>query len=198
MEVFYMDKGTHSTRKIVVVGMLTALTVVLGISGLGIIEIPGLFRATIMHIPVIIAAILEGPIVGAATGLLFGVWSMVDKIIRPTPTGFVFLNPLVSVLPRVLIGVAAHYVYAGLSKRLPSGVSSITAAAAGSAVNTIGVLGMIYIIFAQRFVETIGRGGEAAALVIFGTAVTNGVPELIASAIISPVIVAAVKRFRGF
>ena len=34
----------------------------------------------------------------------------------PTPVSFAFLNPLVSVIPRVLIGITSYFVYKGLSK----------------------------------------------------------------------------------
>lgn len=71
-----------------------------------------------MHIPVIIAAILEGPVVGGFVGLIFGLSSMYTAatIFAGLPTAFVFLNPLVSVFPRILIGIAAHYAYAGMNK----------------------------------------------------------------------------------
>ena len=36
---------------------------------------------------------------------------MFQAATNPTPVSFVFLNPLVSILPRVLIGIVAHYVY---------------------------------------------------------------------------------------
>lgn len=87
---------------------------VLGITPLGFIPI-GPTRATIMHIPVIIGSIVEGPIVGALVGLIFGLFSIYQAITAPTPVSFVFLNPLVSVLPRVLIGITSYYTYKALS-----------------------------------------------------------------------------------
>ena len=88
------------TRKMVIAGMLGAVTIVLGATGLGFIPIPNLAgRATIMHIPVILAAILEGPVVGAFTGFIFGLYSFL------TPTGAIPADPIVRILPRILIGV---------------------------------------------------------------------------------------------
>ena len=61
-----------STRKMAVAGMLGAVAIVLSVTGLGMIPVPSLAgRATIMHVPVILAAILEGPAVGAFTGFIF-------------------------------------------------------------------------------------------------------------------------------
>lgn len=108
----------EKTRKLVIAAMLGAITIVLGLTPLGFIPL-GVMNATTMHIPVIIAAILEGPIVGAAVGLIFGVSSMVKAFTMPLPTSFVFWNPLIAVLPRVLIGVVSYYLYAAFSSRSP-------------------------------------------------------------------------------
>lgn len=101
-------------RKMVIVGVLGGVSAVLGMTPLGFIPV-GPTRATIMHIPVIIGAILEGPIVGALVGLIFGLFSIFQALTNPTPVSFVFLNPLVSVVPRVLIGIISHYVFEALS-----------------------------------------------------------------------------------
>ncbi|MGO3018764.1 MAG: ECF transporter S component, partial [Anaerococcus sp.] len=70
----------EKTRKLVVTAMLGAITIVLGLTPLGFIPL-GFINITTMHIPVIIGAILEGPIVGAIVGLLFGLFSIVNAII---------------------------------------------------------------------------------------------------------------------
>lgn len=102
-------------RKLAIIGGLGGISAVLGMTPLGFIPV-GPTRATIMHIPVIIGAIMEGPVVGAFVGLIFGIFSIFQAITNPTPVSFVFLNPLVSVLPRVLIGVLSFYVYDFLRK----------------------------------------------------------------------------------
>lgn len=58
------------TRKLTTFAMLAAISIILGFTPLGIIPIPPV-GATIMHIPVIITAILEGPVLGALMGLVF-------------------------------------------------------------------------------------------------------------------------------
>ena len=92
------------------VGMLSAISIFLGLTGLGFIPIPPV-RATIMHIPVIIGAIVEGPIVGTLVGLVFGLFSMYQNITAPGPTSFIFWNPIIALVPRILIGLVAYYVY---------------------------------------------------------------------------------------
>lgn len=110
-----MNRKRLNVRKLVIIGILGAVSATLGMTPLGFIPV-GPTRATIMHIPVIIGAILEGPVVGALVGLIFGLFSIFQAITTPTPISFVFLNPLVSVLPRVLIGIISYYIYKSLNK----------------------------------------------------------------------------------
>lgn len=106
-----MNKKSISSRKLVTAAMLGAITIVLSLTPLGLIPL-GFINATTMHIPVIIGAIAEGPVVGALVGLIFGVSSLLNALLRnPSPVSFVFYNPLISVLPRVLIGITSYYAY---------------------------------------------------------------------------------------
>jgi Predicted membrane protein len=71
-------KKSFTVRHMAVTGMLGAISVVLGMTPLGFIPV-GPTNATIMHIPVIIGAIVEGPIVGMLVGLIFGIFSTYKK-----------------------------------------------------------------------------------------------------------------------
>ena len=113
-----MNKITarNKNRKLVIASMLGAITIVLGMTPLGLIPL-GFINATTMHIPVIIAAIAEGPIVGALVGLIFGISSLLNAILKnASPVAFVFYNPLISIVPRVLIGITSYYSYASMKK----------------------------------------------------------------------------------
>ncbi len=103
-------KTMEKTRKLTMVGILSAISIFLGLTPLGFIPLGGL-NITIMHIPVIVGSLMEGPLVGMSIGLIFGIFSMVNAVLRPSPLSFVFLNPLISVLPRVLIGITSYYSY---------------------------------------------------------------------------------------
>lgn len=245
-------KKSVNVRKLAIVGVLGAISVVLGMTPLGFIPV-GPTRATIMHIPVIIGAIVEGPIVGALVGLIFGLFSIYQSVTAPTPVSFVFLNPLVSVLPRVLIGLTAYYSYKGLSTLgrkktiwllniiwivivayLIKGISEVittnqgilalimnigllivtfgmfyltnwkmkekpldiaASAIIGTLTNTLGVLTMIYILYAERFVEAIGQNKDMARRVIMGIGVANGIPEaIIAVIVVTGVVGALIKK----
>ncbi len=186
-------KRKFGTRQIAVIGMLSAISIVLGASGFGFIPLP-MAKATVMQIPVIIGAILEGPIVGAAIGLIFGIFSIIQNITNPTSVlWFAFINPLVSVLPRMLIGITTYYSYRAPFVRNEIAKTGI-GAAVGSLTNTVGVLGMIYIIYAAEYAEKMGIERSAAAGAIFGIAVTNGIIEAIVAVVITVPIVMAVKK----
>ncbi len=107
--------NTLNARNIAIIGLLGAVTAVLGMTPLGFIPI-GPTRATILHIPVIIGAILYGPMVGGFVGLIFGGFSFFNAITNPTPVSFVFLNPIVSIFPRIMIGMGSYYAYEGVKK----------------------------------------------------------------------------------
>lgn len=108
-------KSSFNIRKMAIVGVLGAISAVLGMTPIGFIPV-GPTNATIMHIPVIIGAIVEGPIVGMLVGLIFGIFSLIRAITTPTVISPVFYNPLVSILPRVLIGLVSYYTFVAVRK----------------------------------------------------------------------------------
>jgi len=188
--------GRFGVRQIAIIGMLSAISIMLGLSGFGFIPLPTA-KATIMQIPVIIGAVLEGPVVGAMIGLIFGLFSIIQSLTAPTILSFAFINPLVSVLPRVLIGITAYYAYKWTwSKR--EGVRIGVSAVVGALTNTFGVLTMIYILYAAQFAAARGIDLDAAIQVIYGIALLNGIPEaIIAAAISIPVVGAIKKRYKN-
>ncbi len=125
-----------SVRQIVIAGILGGVAIFLGATRLGFIPVPNLAgNATILHVPVILGGALEGPVVGTIVGLIFGVFSFVQAEVP------FFRNPLVSILPRLLIGVVAWAVFVGL-KNVSIDLASAVAGVLGSLTNTVGVLGM--------------------------------------------------------
>jgi uncharacterized membrane protein len=189
-------KKSFTVRHMAVTGMLGAISVVLGMTPLGFIPV-GPTNATIMHIPVIIGAIVEGPIVGMLVGLIFGIFSLIRSITAPTPISFVFWNPLVSILPRILIGLASYYIYKFFSKTTKNEAVSIgITGALGTLVNTLGVLGMVYALYAEKFVSALGLSGQNAFKVISGIGITNGLPEMFVAMLIVTAAVKAIKKVR--
>jgi uncharacterized membrane protein len=171
------------TRKLVITGVMGAITILLGVTHWGFIPWFGGISLTIMHVPVIIAAILEGPVVGLGVGLIFGIFSMIQAAVAPSsPADVWFTNPVLAVLPRLFIGPVAFYVWK-LLERIPV-VGLIVAGVAGSLTNTILVLGVI------------GLMGLLPWAVLGGIVITNGLLEAGVSAFIVLVVVAAWRRIK--
>ncbi|MFA9397246.1 MAG: ECF transporter S component [Clostridiaceae bacterium] len=185
--------ANHLTvRKITTIGMLSSISIILGLTPLGLIPIPPI-NATTMHIPVIIGAILEGPLVGIMVGLIFGIFSMIRAITAPNLLSFIFINPLVAVLPRVLIGLTTYYTYK-LLKIKSEKLRIICAAIIGSLTNTIGVLGLIYLLYLEKYAKVYGISQSAARKGILTVALINGLPEAIICSAFTLVIVLAIRR----
>lgn len=183
-----------------VIAVLSAISVMMSmIPFIGYIPL-GPIKATIMHVPVIIGGIIEGPVVGATIGLIFGLTSLWNAITQPVTLSPLFYNPLVSVLPRILIGIIAYYVYQGVykvSKKVYA--SGFVAGLIGSLANTVGVLGMIYVLYADKYLSLMKVQGSnisvGAGKLLFGVAFTSGIPEaLVAALIVSAVSVALIRK----
>lgn len=159
------------TRKIVITGVLSAISIFLGMTRLGFIPWVTGASLTIMQVPVILGAVLEGPIVGLVVGLVFGIFSLIQAAVAPTgPTDVWFTNPLLSVLPRLFIGPIAWLIFRALKRwRVPA---LIAAGIGGSLTNTVLVLGMI------------GLLGYLPWAAMPPILLANGLPEAVGSAIL--------------
>ncbi|VDG17642.1 ECF transporter S component [Lactiplantibacillus mudanjiangensis] len=181
-----------------VLAVLTAIVLLQNlVPFLGYIPLPGLSITTI-HVTVIIAAVILGPRDGAIIG---GVWGLVDWIrafVAPTSplAPIVFTNPLVSVLPRVLVGLVAGLIFLHWAKRPHPTVGMVLAGVVGSLVNTILVLGLIGVLYshaAAGFYQINLAKLMPYLLTIVGT---NGIPEAILAGILTPIIATPLLRFK--
>ena len=101
-----------TTRNIAIAGVLSAVAVLLAVTRLGFIPFVAGVSITVMHVPVIIGAVVAGPGVGTLIGLIFGLSSMILASVAPSGPGDAFFtDPLVSVVPRLFIGLAAWGAY---------------------------------------------------------------------------------------
>lgn len=204
-------RQSERIRQMVMAGMLSAIVAVLTFTPIGMIPLPPpLLSATTVHIPVLLAALVEGPVVGGAVGLVFGLCSC----IRAWESGSVgltlfFRNPLVSVLPRVLvplIAYAAWMVWKKLAR--PSAVSGKMGAAVASVIGTISntalCLGMVVLLYGGDLTvmlnEMISAGNaeavylnNAGAWLVAAVGVPNGIGECIVAAVIVPLVKTAVE-----
>lgn len=168
-------EGTFTVRRIVITGVLAAIAILLGVTRLGFIPVPNLTgSATIMHVPAIIGGVMEGPVVGLVIGGIFGIYSWLQD------TTGLFKNPIVSVVPRLLIGVVAYYAYVAL-KKTNEFVALAVAGIAGTLTNTILVVGAL-----------VGFSLIPAAAI--PTVIPQAIAEMVIAAILTVAVVAAWKR----
>lgn len=192
-----MKKRKHDTRWMVSVALMAAIVIVLANTPLGMIQLP-IIKATTVHIPVIIGAILLGPSAGAILGFVFGVCSLISNTMAPTLLSFAF-SPFmsttgilgackalwISVGCRTLIGIAAGWLWIFLQKMNVNQLIALPIVGfVGSMVNTVTVMGSIYLLFAQQYAEAKEVAITAVWGLVMGTVAASGIPEAIAAAIL--------------
>lgn len=192
-----MKTKKHDTRWMVSVALMAAIVIVLANTPLGMIQLP-VIKATTVHIPVIIGAILLGPWAGAILGAVFGVCSLISNTMAPTLLSFAF-SPFmsttgipgalkaiwISVGCRILIGVIAGWLWIALEKIKMNHLAALPIVGfAGSMVNTVTVMGSIYILFARQYAEAREVAVSAVWGLIIGTVTASGIPEAIAASIL--------------
>lgn len=196
-----------AVHDMVLLAMFTAIIFLLGFTPLGLIDLP-LIKATILHVPVIIGAIVLGPKKGAFLGAMFGIQSLVKNTMAPSALSFAF-SPFIPVpgtgsgslwalviafVPRILVGLVSGLVYQGLIRLLGKKVWSMTFAAAAAAVigaflmNTGLVMGLIYLLFKDAYATMKDIPVSAVQAAILGVVAANGIPEAIAAAILVPAV----------
>ena len=71
------------------VALMAAIVILLANTPLGMIQLP-IIKATTVHIPVIVGAILLGPSAGVILGAVFGICSLISNTMAPTLLSFAF------------------------------------------------------------------------------------------------------------
>ena len=192
-----MKEKKRDTRWMVCVALMAAIVIVLANTPLGMIQLP-VIKATTVHIPVIIGAVLLGPLAGGILGGVFGICSLVSNTMAPTLLSFAF-SPFMSTtgLPgvlkalwisvgcRILIGVVSGWLWKLFEKvHLNQTIALPITGFVGAMVNTVTVMGSIYLLFAQQYAQAQNVGITAVWGLIVGTITASGIPEAIASAVL--------------
>jgi uncharacterized membrane protein len=208
-----MKTKNTDTRWMVSVALMAAIVILLANTPLGMIQLP-IIKATTVHIPVIIGAILLGPLAGAILGAVFGACSLISNTMAPTLLSFAF-SPFmsttgligaakaiwISVGCRILIGVVSGWLWIlfkkiKMNKKIYQVIALAITGFVGSMVNTITVMGSIYILFAKQYAEVKEVAVTAVWGLIMTTVTASGIPEAIAAAILVAVITKVLLKSR--
>lgn len=149
----------------------------------------GNFTPAILTIPVAISLALVGSkrpmLVG---GTLLGCSSFLLAIIIGNP---IFLNPLISIFPRIFIGLVAYGVYVLLNKFFASSQNKFMSEVFPAAV--AGVLGTVTNTVCTIFMMWVFNKSDIAS--VFTVLISiNFVAEVIAAAILTPTYVMLIKK----
>ena len=196
-----MNRKKMDTRYMATLAMFCGLLLVMGATGIGFIPLP-VIKATTMHIPVILGAILLGPAAGAVLGGVFGLCSIWANTTSPGLLAFAF-SPFMTTegLPgvlkslwialgcRILLGVIAGLLWRGLKKVLKQDYLALPVTAAVSTIcHTILVMGSIYLLLAQQYAQAKNVAITAVFGLVMGTVTASGIPEAIIAAVLVTVI----------
>lgn len=196
-----MGTKKHDTHYMATLAMLCGVLLVMGVTGIGLIPLP-VIKATTMHIPVILGAILLGPEAGAVLGGVFGLCSIWANTTTPGLLSFAF-SPFMTTegLPgvlkslwialgcRILFGMLAGWLWKLIKKILKQDYWALPVTAATATVcHTLLVMGSIYLLLAQQYAQAKNVAVGAVFGLIMGTVTASGIPEAVIAAILVTVI----------
>ena len=200
-----MKNRKKDTRWLVGVAMMAAIVVLLANTPLGLINIPPI-KATTVHIPVILGAILLGPMAGGILGGVFGICSVISNTVAPVPASICFSpflavsvgGPLsaikalwVAVGCRILIGVVVGWLWVILKHFRVNDLVALPAAGfIGSMTNTVTVMGSIFLMFRAEYAAANNKAVSAVFDFIMVTVTGAGVME----AMVALVLVTAIGK----
>lgn len=194
-----MDRNNrqNQTNRLAKLGIITAILLIQNfVPLLGNIPIPPL-NPTIIHVTVIVATIVMGTKDGMIAGFIWGVIRFARALAMPaTPLDpLIWVNPMISILPRVLIGLSTGLLFHFLQKRFKSNKMSIAISAfVGSMTNTIFVMLFIYIFFNADIGRLMNIDMSNIAYGLMVIIVTSGIPEAIVASILAPLIVKPLQK----
>jgi len=192
-----MNKRVRDTRWLTSVALMAAIVILLANTPLGMIQLP-VIKATTVHIPVILGAILLGPLAGSILGGVFGICSMISNTTAPTLLSFAF-SPFMSMtgIPgaakavwisvgcRILIGLISGWLWILLKKcKVNTMIALPVTGFAGAMTNTVFVMGSIYFLLAKEYAAAKSVAIDAVWGLVLGTVTASGIPEAIAAAVL--------------
>jgi len=189
------NKKTFSVRNMTQAAILIALIVVMTVLNIGNIPV-GPIVATIYQVPVIIGAIMMGPVMGAVLGGLWGVLCFLlavtgnttDVVALTTVQQSVWLYFLIAFVPRLLTGLFSGLIFKGLDKAVFKKRYEFSLAitgAVGSLCNTVLYLGSLYLFIKGLLASIYGIELGAVGAMVMGVATTNGLVEAGVSAVLT-------------
>lgn len=180
--------------RLVLFALFSALVVIMTFTpNFGYITIGNTISITTIHIVVILGSAMLGPGYGAALGGVWGLLCLIKAFLEPILVNIPFQNPIISVLPRILVGLVVGLIVYGLSKtKVPKPIYVAIATIVGTLTNTVLVITALNVF---NGFETITAGVTQTLETIITILISvNGIIELVAAVILVPSIYMATHK----
>lgn len=196
-----MKARSKKTKNIVLLGLLTAILIVMSMTPLGYLNI-GVLAITLNIIPVAIAGVALGPLGGAIVGGVFGITSFLQAmgIGGSSAMGLIcfeispFLTFVHRVLSRVLAGYLTGVIFRFSAKFAKLPVASGIAGFSAAFLNTFFFTSSLILLFGNTEYMQELIGGQNILLFAVGFVGINAVFEMAVSTFASGAVSSALHR----
>jgi len=195
--------GASRTAKLVILGLMTAILLLMSFTPLGYLNI-GPLAITFNTIPVAISAIVLGPAGGAFAGAVFGLTSFGQciGIGGSSAMGVILfgINPFLAFVqrfvPRVLFGFLCGYIFRGMRRVTSVYVSSAVTGFFAAFLNTAFFMLALVLLFGNtKYVRDL-IGGRNILLFIVSFVGVNAAAEMVSTTIITAAVSTALYKAR--
>ncbi|MBQ8781158.1 MAG: ECF transporter S component [Oscillospiraceae bacterium] len=196
-------KNKTNVRQLVLLGLLTAILLVMSYTPLGYLNI-GPLAISFNVIPVAIAAVALGPKGGAVVGAVFGLTSFLQCIgVGGTSAMGVVLfgiNPVLAFvqrfIPRLLDGLLIGFVFKGVKKRFGSIPACFVTGLCSALFNTVLFMTALVLLFGNTDYMQELMAGRNVIVFICSFVGINAVFEMLASTLITGAVGTALFKAR--
>ena len=196
-------KHRFKPRELTLLGLMTALLLVMSFTPLGYLNI-GPLAVTLNMIPVTVAAIALGPRGGAVTGAVFGMTSFLQclGIGGSSAMGVIlfhidpFLAFVQRFVPRLVTGFLVGYVYRGVRKFFKAGIAGGAAGFCAALLNTVLFMGALVLLFGNTQYLTDLMAGRNVIVFICTFVGVNAVLEMLAATAVTGALCATLEKAR--
>lgn len=197
-----MANNKEKTTKIVLLGLLTAVLLVMSYTPLGYLHL-GAIEITFNVIPVAVAAIALGKTGAVTVGAVFGLTSFLQCVQGTSPFGATLLgiNPVLTfilcVIPRVLMGLIAGAIHKPVMNKIGRKAACFVTGFVTAFSNTLFFISALIILFGRtEYIQSL-MAGKNVVLFALAFAGVNAVFEMIASTLVTGAVGNALYRARA-
>lgn len=197
-----MKTGNRS-RNVTLLGLLTAILMVLSMTPLGYLNI-GPLAISFNMIPVAVGAAALGPTGGAVLGAVFGMTSFLQclGIGGSSAMGVILfdINPFFAFVqrfvPRLVTGFLVGLIYKGTRKFAKAGMAGGVAGFCAALLNTVLFMGALVLLFGNTQYLQDAMAGRSVLVYICTLVGVNAIFEMLASTVITGALCATLEKAR--